>query len=163
MSVALVTGDKNFAAITNATDGDGSDIGAFESQAGFDTDADGLSDAWELACFGGLSACATDDPDCDGQSNRSENIAETDPTDPASVFHCQIENVAGQPKQRKLIVRPWASGRIYTPQFTTNLAGTTFAPLTAIGGLTISDTEIAIRDLNATEGQKFYRIQISLP
>jgi hypothetical protein len=151
--------------LANATGGDSSDIGAFEVQGtgGYDTDADGLPDFWELAWFGNLSQSSTDDFDGDGQNNLMECTAGLDPCDPASVFALRVENVAGQPNQRRLIFKPWASGRTYTPQFTTNLAGTAFATLTGTGGPTTNGTEVTVTDLNATGQRKFYRIRISLP
>ena len=128
---------------------------------GCDTDADGLPDDWELACFGNLNQSATGDPDGDGQNNLFEFLAGTNPTNPASAFSLRAATVAGQPNQRNLIFSPWAGGRIYTPQFTTNL-NVAFVPLTGYG-TTTNGAEVTITDLNATEGQKFYRIQISLP
>jgi hypothetical protein len=80
-----------------------------------------------------------------------------------SALALQIQNVAGQPNQKNLIFTPWASGWTYTLQFTTNLAGTAFAPLTGYGGPTTNGTEVIVTDLNAAGPQKFYRIQISLP
>ncbi len=77
----------DFAEVPNATGGDGSDIGAFESQSGSDTDADGLPDAWELACFGGLGQCGTDDCDGDGHNNWQEWQADTSPTDANDFLH----------------------------------------------------------------------------
>ena len=44
-----------------------------------DSDHDGLSDAWELACFGSLAQNATDDPDGDGFSNLAEFDGGSDP------------------------------------------------------------------------------------
>jgi Concanavalin A-like lectin/glucanases superfamily len=149
----------DFACIPNVVGGDGSDIGAFESQ---DTDTDGLPDDWELACFGNLNQTAIGDFDGDGQNNLFEYLAGTNPTNSASAFSLRAETVAGQPNQRHLIFSPWAGGRIYTPEFTTNLATTAFTPLTGYSATT-NGAEVIITDLNATEGQKFYHIGISLP
>ena len=53
---------------------------------GADTDQDGLPDDWERFWFGDLSATAEGDPDGDGQSNRAEFLAGTDPTNAASAL-----------------------------------------------------------------------------
>jgi Chlamydia polymorphic membrane protein (Chlamydia_PMP) repeat len=75
--------------LANAADGDGSDIGAFEVQGsgGYDTDADGLPDFWELAYFGNLSQSGTDDFDGDGQNNGQEYLADTSPVDANDYLH----------------------------------------------------------------------------
>ncbi|WPJ97274.1 LamG-like jellyroll fold domain-containing protein [Coraliomargarita algicola] len=44
-----------------------------------DTDADGLTDDWELAHFGDLSQSGVDDPDGDSSNNSSEQASNTDP------------------------------------------------------------------------------------
>jgi hypothetical protein len=129
---------------------------------GYDTDADGVPDDWELACFGNLNQTANGDFDGDGQNNFFEYTAGTNPTNAASAFVFRGETLPGQPNQRSLIFSPWAAGRSYTPQFTTNLA-VPFAPLPAYGGPTTNGTEVIFTDLNVTGPQKFYRIQISLP
>ena len=49
-----------------------------------DTDADGLTDEWELANFGILSQTSTGDPDGDGADNLSELTGGSDPNDPNS-------------------------------------------------------------------------------
>jgi len=52
-----------------------------------DTDADSLSDDWELEYWGTTArTTGSADSDSDGMSNSDEQIAGTDPTDAASVF-----------------------------------------------------------------------------
>src|SRR5206468_11521799 len=53
---------------------------------GPDTDNDGLDDDWELAYFNTLSRDGSGDFDGDGQSDRQEFLAGTDPTNAGSVF-----------------------------------------------------------------------------
>ena len=50
----------------------------------FDTDHNGLPDAWEFACFGHLGNSPTADPDGDGISNAGEAIDGTAPNDARS-------------------------------------------------------------------------------
>ena len=45
-----------------------------------DTDADGLSDEWEMEHFGNLNQSGTNDPDSDGDSNETEETNGTSPT-----------------------------------------------------------------------------------
>lgn len=59
---------------------------------GSDIDADGLPDIWETAHGLNLAAADADlDPDRDGQSNRQEYLAGTDPHDPASVLKLEAQ------------------------------------------------------------------------
>jgi hypothetical protein len=109
------------------------------------------------------NAAPTNDVTGTGQNNLFKYTAGLDPTNTASVFKLRIENVAGQPDQKKLTFLPWASGRTYTPEFTTDLVASAYATLTGIGGPTTNDTEVSLTDLNATEAAKFYRIRITYP
>lgn len=58
-----------------------------------DTDTDGLPDDWEQFHFANLTNTASADFDSDGASNESEFLADTDPTEAASVFRI----ATGQP------------------------------------------------------------------
>jgi hypothetical protein len=51
-----------------------------------DTDTDGLPDDWEQFYFTNITNSASADFDNDGASNQSEYLADTNPTDAASVF-----------------------------------------------------------------------------
>jgi|GEM_PF-1598432 len=57
------------------------------SHAQIDLNGDGLGDLWQLR-YQLANAAPTDDTDGDGMSNVEENIAGTDPLDPASSFAC---------------------------------------------------------------------------
>jgi len=50
-----------------------------------DADGDGLPDAWEILWFGNLNQGPDDDPDREGITNRDEQSAGTDPTNPNSI------------------------------------------------------------------------------
>jgi hypothetical protein len=71
--------------------------------------------------------------------------------------------VGGQPSQKNLVFKPWASGRTYTTEYRTNLVLGSYGTLTGISGPTTNGTEVTVTDLNAVEQQKFYRIKITLP
>jgi hypothetical protein len=55
--------------------------------APYDSDHDGLPDAWEKERFGSIAANPQDDPDGDGNTNLMEFLAGTDPDDITSHFH----------------------------------------------------------------------------
>ena len=126
---------------------------------------DGIPDWWQVQYFGlsGTNGVATADADGTGQNNLFKYVAGLDPTNAASVFKLRIENVAGQPNQKKLVFLPWASARTYTPEFRTNLTVGAYAALAGYGGPQTNSTEVSITDLNATEAGKFYRIRITYP
>ena len=54
------------------------------STSNVDSDADGLSDAWERQAFGNLAVRASDDTDGDGATTRDEYVSLTDPRNPNS-------------------------------------------------------------------------------
>ena len=58
----------------------------FSDTAVPDSDADGLLDAWELQYFGNLAQTGAGDPDGDGQSNASEQLAGTEPNNGQSAL-----------------------------------------------------------------------------
>lgn len=126
--------------------------------------SDGLPDDWQVLYFGLDNPDASPGADASGtgQNNLFKYIAGLDPTNAASVFLLRVEDVSGQPDQKNLVFSPRLPGRTYTPQFTTDLTANTWEPLT---GVTVSDNgdERTVTDLNATERQKFYRVQITLP
>ncbi len=125
---------------------------------------DGLPDSWQVQYFG------FDNPDADpttdvsgtGQNNLFKYVAGLDPTNSASVFVLQIQNVAGQPNQKKLIFNPRYADRTYASEFRTDLLagnyGTLTSTITSDNGLTRTVT-----DTNAVETSKFYRIRITYP
>ena len=65
----------------------------------YDTDFDGLLDAWEDIHFGDLSANPTDNADNDRDTNKQEQTAGTNPNDPADFLHItSIKIVGGMPR-----------------------------------------------------------------
>lgn len=125
---------------------------------------DGLPDFWQTQYFGLNNPAAAPgvDADGDGQDNLFEYAAGVVPTNAASVFALRIEPIAGQPHQQKLIFTPRFAGRIYTPEYRTNLMTGGYQPLT---GVSTSDNglERTVTDVNANEPQRFYRIKIDYP
>ncbi len=135
-----------------------------------DSVGDGIPDWWRAQYFGGSGtntnsvSCAACDADATGQNNFFKYVAGLNPTNPASVFVLLIQNVTGQPNQKSLLFNPVAGGRTYTLQFRTDMATGSWAALTGFGGATTNvNNQVTVTDLSATQSQKFYRIDISLP
>ncbi|MGD1019973.1 MAG: hypothetical protein ABSA12_11725 [Verrucomicrobiia bacterium] len=133
---------------------------------------DTIPDTWRAQYFGGTgsttnaSSCATCDADGTSQDNLFKYVAGLNPTSPASVFVLQIANVPGVSTQMNLIYNPIAFGRTYTVQYCTNLVGGVYTKLTGYGGPTtnnVNTNQVTVTDLSATQTQKFYRVNISLP
>jgi hypothetical protein len=136
-----------------------------------DTIGDGIPDWWRQTYFGAATPtnvhdCATCDADGTGQNNLFKFVAGLNPTNPASVFVLKIAPVAGQPGQKMLTYNPIAvgSGQVYTVQFRTNLTGgAAYATLTTTSALSTNGSQVSVNDTQATQTQKFYRVDISLP
>ena len=119
-----------------------------------------------IASYGltGANALTNADADGTGQNNLFKYVAGLNPTNPSSVFVLKIASVPGQSTQKKLLFNPVAVGRTYTLQFCTNLASGSWTNLTGYSGPTTNGTtQITVTDLSATQTQKFYRVNISLP
>lgn len=136
-----------------------------------DSVGDGIPDWWRQAYFGTATPtnghdCATCDFDGTGQDNLFKYVAGLNPTNPASVFVLKIAPVAGQPTEKTLTYDPIliGSGQVYTVQFRTNLTGgAAYASLTTTSALVTNGNMVSVTDLGATQTQKFYRVNISLP
>jgi len=133
-----------------------------------DSVGDEIANWWREQYFGSSSAtgstsCATCDFDGTGQNNLFKYVAGLDPTDPTAVFYLQIAGVTNQMSQQNLLFNPLASGRHYTPQFSTDLVKGVWLPLPGYNGPVTNGNQITITDTSATSPQKFYRIDISYP
>ena len=121
---------------------------------------------WQTQYFGSTTnpAAAMDvDADGTGQNNLFKYVAGLDPTNPASVFVLNVTTVTETTLQINLFFNPVATGRTYTPQFSTDLVGNVWMPLTGYIGPTTNGNQIAIIDPNPMPSNEFYRIDISLP
>lgn len=116
---------------------------------------------WQVQYFGSTNAVnggPNDDATGTGQNNTFKYAAGLDPTNAASIFTLTITNAANQPV---LTFRPWASGRTYTPQWSTNLPA--FNTLLTGDAPQTNGNAISVTDTNAVEPAKFYRINITYP
>lgn len=128
----------------------------------------GIADSWLVQYFGtppNPDAAPTADADGTGQNNLFKYVAGLNPTNPESVFVLTIADVPNQPTYKNLSYNPIASGRTYTPQFATSLTGAVWSTLSTVNPLStnININQVTVTDLSATQPQKFYRVNISLP
>jgi T5SS/PEP-CTERM-associated repeat protein/probable HAF family extracellular repeat protein len=140
-----------------------------------DSVGDGIPNWWRIQYFpnqppGNSSgtktndmSCASCDADETGQDNYFKYVAGLNPTNPTSVFVLQIANVSGVSTQMNLIFNPIVSGRTYTPQYCTNLTSGAYTNLTGYSGPVTNLSRVTVTDQSATQAEKFYRINISLP
>lgn len=83
-----------------------------------DSDADGIPDAWEIQYFGSLNQSMWVDSDGDGQTNRFEYLAGTDPTNRTSRF--ELDRVVKTPDEVVVYWIPYTN-RVYSVLWTSNL------------------------------------------
>jgi len=122
-----------------------------------DANQNGISDAWETACFGSVATNRTQltDTDHDGMTDYAEFIAGTDPTNAASRFYFTGETILSN----RLVQIQWtvATNRLYQLNVSTNLSG--WLPvsgwLQASNGPTMNCTVT-----NTGDGSHFYRVQV---
>ncbi len=136
-----------------------------------DSIGDGIPDWWRQEYFGAATPtnthdCATCDSDGTGQDNLFKFVAGLNPTNPDSIFVLKIVPVTGQPTEKTLTYNPIlvGYGQTYTVQYRTNLTGgASYATLTTTSVLTTNGNQVSLNDTQATQTQKFYRVNISLP
>ena len=126
---------------------------------------DGVGDDWQIQYFGLNNPNAGPNVDFNrtGQTNLFKYIAGLNPLDSNSRFILKTAPVPGQPGQKRIIFSPLAAGRIYTVKAKPSLL--TLGGWSAITASAPSDNglERTITDLNATEAEKFYQIEITKP
>ena len=125
---------------------------------------DGIGDDWQVQFFGQGNALAapTLDPDGDGQSNLFEFIAGLVPTSGTSRFTVELEDVPGQPGQKRLAFQPANIGRTFTLLKSTTLAPGSWQP---VPGATISGNNgsLMLTDPLGTGARAFYQVRIDVP
>lgn len=100
-------------------------------QAGItDTDGDGIPDSWEQTHFGSSTgATASADSDGDGAFNWEEYVADTVPTNTASVWTNRITQVVGLGETQLWVPAPTTNSRIYEAWYTTSLVEGAWVPM----------------------------------
>ena len=121
----------------------------------------GLSDAWQLRYFGATGVDPNADADLDGQNNRQEYLAGTDPTNALSLFQVSgFQSQVSSPSSPSL-AWPVASGRRYSLYSTPNLIDPAWT--LRYGPVTASNTQAQMEwtELDASsETNRIYRIDI---
>ncbi len=125
---------------------------------------DGIDDSWQVQYFGqppNALAGPNADADHTGQTNLFKFVAGLNPLD-GSRFTLSIASVAGQPLQKQLVFKPVASGRTYTPRFSTTLKNPTWQ---TVPGFTQTDngTTRTVTDPSASPAPRYYQVGISKP
>ncbi len=125
-----------------------------------------IDDAWQVQYFGVNNPNAGPNVDFDGtgQTNLFKYVAGLNPLDPTSRFTVQSQNVVGQPLQRNIVFQPLVAGRVYVVQFNTSMVTgvgtwTTLSNISSIDNGNIR----TVTDLNASDPERFYRVQITKP
>jgi hypothetical protein len=123
---------------------------------------DGIDDLWQVRFFGlnNPNAVPSADPDGDGADNRSEFIADTDPTDRQS--RLQIANVT---------VGVWgcaircgsAIGRRYTLEYRGALVGGSWTTVRTQTDVPGTGGVLVLIDPAPTTSPKFYRVGVRVP
>jgi PKD repeat protein len=102
------------------------------------------------------------DADGTGQNNLFKYTAGLDPTNPASVFVVSPASIQNLPGQFSFQFSPVVAGRVYTPQFCTDLVSGVWFPLINYAGPATNGAQVTITDLNPTQSNEFYRVAVSL-
>lgn len=134
------------------------DIGAYEYlNILADTDHDGMPDGWEDQYYGDpTNGLPNEDEDNDGSIDLDESLADTNPTNEASLFRL----VSISKTSPLLVFFPSSSNRLYSMQSSSNLQTWLAVPgqtnRTGNGGLfSMADTNDAITSM--------YRVWVGLP
>ena len=128
---------------------------------------DGIDDAWQVQYFGlppNANAGPTADVSGTGQNNLFKYVAGLDPLDPLSRFTVDAQKVVGQPLQRNIVFTPLVLGRVYVVRYNPSLAvgGGTWTTLTNIASSDNGNIR-TVTDLNASDPERFYEVQITKP
>ena len=122
---------------------------------------DGLPDQWQIQFFGdgNREAKPENDPDQDGQDNRTEYLAGTDPTDPGSLLRLFF-STDSPPGTRLMQFSPFLPNRQYRLESSFSLdSGWTESPGSATEAPTPGHGMIS--DQSGPDQRKFYRLKIS--
>jgi hypothetical protein len=133
--------------------------------AAADTDGDGIPDWWENEYFGDLiSSGIGSNYDEDASSDFEEYVADTVPTNPASVFVSQVTNTASAAGTTTLMAGPPTStGRVYDVWWTTSLEAPIAWTRYGLDVPGISNTTPVMLTVTNDGANRIYRTGVTLP
>jgi len=132
----------------------------------FDSDGNGLPDAWELARFGRIGQDPGADSDSDGRSDEEEWIAGTNPLDGEDFFKLSVSSGAGGEEVSFVALRAEGPGyegriRLYTLESSPNLFSGTWTNLPGVSDV-VGDDQTVIVPVEGSAPRGFFRGQVRL-
>jgi len=123
-----------------------------------DSEGDGLPDDWEVTYFNNLDRDGTGDFDNDGQSDRAEYLAGTNPTDNGSILQVLSITVLGTGE--KTVIWSAVPGKSYRLQLKDDLSGVwNDSPTVTVAN---SSQGAAVDSSGSVNPNRFYRV-VALP
>jgi hypothetical protein len=120
---------------------------------GPDNDHDGMDDDWELAYFNSLDRNGSGDLDADGQTDKAEFAAGTDPTNTGSTLRVRTITVLGGAGTK--VEWDTAPGRSYRVQWKESIGQPSWVDAAEV--VVASGSSAAWTDLDPAGAQRFYR------
>ena len=121
-----------------------------------DSDGDGLPDAWEVLYGTTTSLSPSEDPDGDGQSNRDEYVAGTNPSSGSNVIRLRVVSVSPATLEFN-----GKAGRSYTLERMVGASGSEWQEVQVIGPVA-ADGVVQVTDAGAPVNRGIYRLQVYL-
>ncbi|MEI7733652.1 MAG: hypothetical protein WCO56_29070, partial [Verrucomicrobiota bacterium] len=137
--------------------------GTISASFAADQAANGTPHGW-LASFGwtnNFSAAETNDTDGDGIPAWKEYIANTNPTNAASVFH--VESVANPVLGTLTLTFQSSSNRVYSLGWATNLENTVWYVVPGQSNIPGTGGLMSLTDTNNAAAVRFNRVRVALP